>query len=270
MSLVVSLERRQSPEYKAMKKEYDRQRRIRLKEKESEQRRQYYYAHKEQVNERCLRNYYANREEYIAKQIVTHKNIAWRIANREAVRKYNANLKSRLMNILNQYSCVRCGLSDTRLLAFDHIQGGGRSERKKLKGNKSTVIYYVHHPNEARQKLRVLCANCNWIVRDELHKGNRASTSYMYRLAVIAILEQDTCNNCGFSDKRALHIDHKDSDGYKIRDVLKYNDSVYRYYIKHPEEAKQKLQILCANCNWRKKIESGKAAYTFSAGLAPT
>jgi 5-methylcytosine-specific restriction endonuclease McrA len=62
------------------------------------------------------------------------------------------------------------------------------------------------------------------------------------------------CAGCGYSkDIRALQLDHKNSDGKKDRDRL--GNRVTRYYVKHLEEAKEKLQVLCANCNTIKRIQ---------------
>lgn len=56
--------------------------------------------------------------------------------------------------------------------------------------------------------------------------------------------------NCGFSDYRALEIHHPEKS-VKVRDKQRFkaNITMYRYYLKHPEEAKINLQILCANCH---------------------
>lgn len=56
----------------------------------------------------------------------------------------------------------------------------------------------------------------------------------------------------GCEDFRCLQIDHKDGDGYKDR----LTNGRLSYYLKHIDEAKQKLQILCANCNWIKKHDN--------------
>lgn len=54
--------------------------------------------------------------------------------------------------------CSSCGFSDARALTFDHIEGGGRAERKK-KDSASLMRAIVAEPH----RFRVLCWNCNWI-----------------------------------------------------------------------------------------------------------
>jgi len=64
------------------------------------------------------------------------------------------------------------------------------------------------------------------------------------------------CSRCGFSDIRALQIDHKEGQGHQ--EILKYGSSfkMYRFYLNNLEIAREKLQILCANCNWIKRSEN--------------
>ncbi len=62
------------------------------------------------------------------------------------------------------------------------------------------------------------------------------------------------CISCGYSlDIRALVLDYINSDG-KI-DRLRLGSRIARYYVHNLEEAKSKLQVLCANCNTIKSIE---------------
>jgi hypothetical protein len=61
--------------------------------------------------------------------------------------------------------CVQCGYdTDIRALQFDHINGRGRHEQKKVFPNHEMMCrYYAEHPDEAKTKLQILCANCNCI-----------------------------------------------------------------------------------------------------------
>jgi hypothetical protein len=67
------------------------------------------------------------------------------------------------------------------------------------------------------------------------------------------------CKRCGFTDIRALQIDHINGGGNK--DVKKY-DNLYKYYkwlnSLSSIELKKEYQILCANCNWIKRWENGE------------
>lgn len=59
------------------------------------------------------------------------------------------------------------------------------------------------------------------------------------------------CKHCGFNDPRALQIDHVFADApkgqTKGRSVMVYVD-----VLRTPE----KFQVLCANCNWIKRVEN--------------
>jgi len=107
------------------------------------------------------------------RQVIAIKKKLYRMANAEKLKIVNRkqNLiryykhKRILFNILGGPKCVRCGFTDIRALQFDHIDGDGRKERKN-----HSVEYlgkYTKHPEDARMKLQVLCANCNWIKRHE-------------------------------------------------------------------------------------------------------
>lgn len=51
------------------------------------------------------------------------------------------------------------GCTDTRILQFDHVEGGGTQERKKLSFEKlcKDII------SDTSNRYQLLCANCNWI-----------------------------------------------------------------------------------------------------------
>jgi hypothetical protein len=59
------------------------------------------------------------------------------------------------------------------------------------------------------------------------------------------------CVHCGFSDKRALQIDHINGGGSAENRI--YGPQRYVNYLKNGCSG---LQLLCANCNQIKKWES--------------
>lgn len=61
------------------------------------------------------------------------------------------------------------------------------------------------------------------------------------------------CVRCGFTDIRALQIDHVNGGGKK---ELKKNGSGISYYKKILLDKNRKYQLLCANCNWIKRYEN--------------
>lgn len=78
----------------------------------------------------------------------------------------HAKAREALFHILG-HVCAMCGHYDKRVLQFDHINGGGTKEHKTDFLNRRLHFYqfYVHNPNLAREKLQVLCANCNFLKR---------------------------------------------------------------------------------------------------------
>ena len=62
------------------------------------------------------------------------------------------------------------------------------------------------------------------------------------------------CKRCGFTDMRALQIDHINGGGYQ---EIKNLSAKYRYkmVIESVENKEKKYQLLCANCNWIKRFE---------------
>lgn len=61
--------------------------------------------------------------------------------------------------------CVRCEITDIRVLNTDHVNGGGQEEQR-IMGCSTSPKFYKHvlaHRNE----YQLLCANCNMIKRLE-------------------------------------------------------------------------------------------------------
>lgn len=78
---------------------------------------------------------------------------------------------------------------------------------------------------------------------------------------LMQILGQDACVYCGCQLFPCLQFDHINSGG--TRDAKRFGNQSIRmkqYYIKHPEEARKTLQVLCANCNWLKRWRNGEDA----------
>jgi len=81
------------------------------------------------------------------------------------------------------------------------------------------------------------------------------------RIDVLKILGLH-CENCGYDlDVRALQIDHVNGGGNQEVKLFSSNIEMYRYYLKHPKEAKEKLQTLCANCNTLKRYTHKEGCY---------
>ena len=75
------------------------------------------------------------------------------------------------------------------------------------------------------------------------------------RNAVIEFLG-GKCIQCGFSDKRALQIDHINGGGSKERKEKGFNAEFHKHVLKSLMNGENKYQLLCANCNWIKRFEN--------------
>lgn len=66
------------------------------------------------------------------------------------------------------------------------------------------------------------------------------------------------CVHCGFSDWRALQVDHVNGGGRKDR-IRFLNKSQFLKAVRAEPGA---YQCLCANCNWIKRYERGEHRHT--------
>jgi len=67
-------------------------------------------------------------------------------------------------------------------------------------------------------------------------------------------LEGHLCVICKeVNDPRALNIDHIQGGGRLDRNNRSRQNSLFKFIIENPNEAKKKLQIACKNCNQIKK-----------------
>ncbi len=126
--------------------------------------------------------------------------------------------------------------------------------------------YYREHINERREynkrrykenREKVLEYNKKWRRKNRARRrDDHAKWRYELRMKVFKHLSGDPphCVLCGFSDTRALQIDHIRGGGLKER--KKRNLSTIRSRIVNMPavEARKDYQILCANCNYIKKM----------------
>lgn len=92
----------------------------------------------------------------------------------------NVRIKTKLMQILGQNCCQTCGFAIFQALVFDHINNGGRTDHVRFRDTKTLQMYYIKHPDAARKKLQVLCANCNTIKQHRVYQvGQRKPQLYI-------------------------------------------------------------------------------------------
>ncbi len=77
-------------------------------------------------------------------------------------------MRSEIMDRLNQHACVLCGFTDIRALQFDHRNGDGAEHRRQAgSGVKYLRSILATSDHRLRTRFQVLCANCNIIKREE-------------------------------------------------------------------------------------------------------
>lgn len=103
-------------------------------------------------------------------------------------------------------------------------------------------------------------------MRGKYDEGQRRRQRlYMRRLRLEALEKLGgKCVSCGFSDKRALQIDHINGGGSKERKEIGFNGKFHIHVIREAELKSGKYQLLCANCNWIKRVEEREHSVSYS------
>lgn len=77
------------------------------------------------------------------------------------------------------------------------------------------------------------------------------------RIRIEAIMKLGgCCKSCGYKDIRALHIDHVNGDGKAERGIRK---TIYNRIVADKTDI-SRYQLLCANCNWIKRLEQNEGS----------
>jgi hypothetical protein len=86
----------------------------------------------------------------------------------------------------------------------------------------------------------------------EIRKRNNKEYYRKLRIATLELLDNKCCK-CGFNDIRALQVDHINGGGSKEKKSI---TCVYwKYVINSILKEEGRYQLLCANCNWIKRVE---------------
>ena len=81
--------------------------------------------------------------------------------------------------------CVRCGFGDLRALQIDHVHADGSDHKRRSRNaiHRNHAYYWgvLQSLRRGEDRYQVLCANCNWIKRDE--EGSYGGTGARERRA---------------------------------------------------------------------------------------
>ena len=132
--------------------------------------------------------------------------------------------------------------------------------RKRRKGpHRNAILEYLKKYRMARRRIRIADPNKEYFVGMKCWiNRERRITFQRVREELFHVLNQHSCQRCGYQDKRALQFDHINGGGTKEHHTVFKNRrcNFYMYYALNPEVARKTLQVLCANCNQLRKYES--------------
>jgi hypothetical protein len=132
---------------------------------------------------------------------------------------------------------------------------------KDQKKNKECIIkYHQTHRNEINATQREWVNNNRekWNAMQRRLSRNRRS---FLRTEILHLLG-GKCVRCGFSDVRALQIDHvnlKAKHREKRHGQATTGSEMYlKFILNQVRNGSKDYQCLCANCNWIKRCENGE------------
>jgi hypothetical protein len=120
-------------------------------------------------------------------------------------------------------------------------------EENKEKERQKALEYYYQNWEKIRERRN------NLPIEMRIRNSLRTSDYHRVRRRGLIQILGGKCAMCGFADMRALQLDHINGNGKQDLKRLKSTQLLVVYYLDHQDEAKQTLQILCANCNWIKR-----------------
>jgi hypothetical protein len=91
---------------------------------------------------------------------------------------------------------------------------------------------------------------------DHSEKGRKRDKARNSRLKILILSHYGLVCPCGFSDLRALSIDHIAGDGAAHRREIGAGAALYRFLKKN--NFPPGFQTLCMNCQWIKRFQNGE------------
>lgn len=161
-----------------------------------------------------------------------------------------SNLERRLgVFILTHKKCSRCG--ETKPISefgkYKKSKDGFKASCKLCRSIEH-MVYKSKNPEKVREQKRH-----SYEKNYERHSKFGMRYYNAMRDKVFSVLG-NACVRCGFSDKRALQIDHINGGGSQEN----RNMSRHEFMKKVISVGRKEYQLLCANCNWIKRAENGE------------
>ena len=108
-----------------------------------------------------------------------------------------------------------------------------------MKTKASTVKWRMKNYDNYKKKAREHGRQYYYRIRDELH-----------------LLLGDKCIKCGFTDRRALQIDHVNGGGNSRKLKNRSGQGKFRQVLQEVRSGSKEFQLLCSNCNMIKRTEN--------------
>jgi hypothetical protein len=127
-----------------------------------------------------------------------------------------------------------------------------RAARRAWKKNNPEIVLTSSRKHYATHRKQKYAQATIWRSKNKplVNAGSRRISAITREAALLALGSK--CIKCGFSDVRALQIDHIDGGGGKELQTIG-SPGVYRKVLTAPQGV---YQLLCANCNWIKRYEN--------------
>jgi hypothetical protein len=131
-------------------------------------------------------------------------------------------------------------------------------QQKWQKQNKQKVLAYNRkdYKKHRPERLKAKKAYC---LKNKLKIKEKRKDRYWVRKEIIFKEFENKCKHCGNSDIRVLQIDHINGGGRKEMMSFRFNgflNHCYKQLLENKISFLKKYQLLCANCNWIKRIEN--------------
>lgn len=154
---------------------------------------------------------------------------------------------------MHEKICARC----KRLLPITEFYQRADRDRPRSKCKECYLLLLREYKRDNSGNVKESSKRYRKENKDVL-QVNASHKRYLLRYSIFDRLGRE-CAHCGFSDYRALCIDHVNGGGATDRRL--YPD--YRTYLKRiseysDDDLRSRYQLLCANCNTIKKLEMGE------------
>lgn len=209
--------------------------------------------------------YEKNKQSFIDR---ANKNI---VKNRERVRGYGRTSRFKIKStVFSHYcdeniKCKICNENDIDILSIDHIGGKGNDHRKEIGISGGHRFYFWLKSNNYPDGYQILCMNCQYRKRmgemkpDNPTKKQLKQAAYVQKLKLECLSHYGNICPCGEKDLVILTLDHVNDDGENHRKEKKKRG--FAFYLdlkknKFPNDPP--LQVLCMNCQFRKRAKNEK------------